>query len=68
MLSLLIGLLFLFPIGFGKELPKPSAHAWSVKNGLILDARGREVGVYGFDSISNSTKRRILLFLKEHSN
>ena len=48
MLALALTLFLLFP-PFTPQLPTSTIKQWTVKNGVILDGKGNEVGVYGVD-------------------
>lgn len=48
MLAFTLTLFLLFPLCV-PQLRTVATEQWTVKNGVILDSRGNEVGVYGVD-------------------
>jgi len=56
MLAFAIVVLLLLPLS-GTQLPTTETNLWTIKHGLIFDAKGKDVGVYGVD-IPVSTLRR----------
>ncbi len=53
MLAFAFTVFLLFPL-CAPQSPTAATKQWTVKNGVILDANGNEVGVYGVD---NPTQR-----------
>ncbi len=56
MLAFAIVVLFLLPLGT-PQLPTAAIKLWTVKHGFIIDAKGKDVGVYGVDSPASTLRR-----------